>query len=134
MRISNPADNKQLYVKIPADLFAALEARCRKTGRSGRAEIILALGRYLVSPIDGEIVGLPKRIGKRINLCMRIPAAFVEGLEARSCLSWRTVTAEFTLAMERHLIQPAEPLLPRPVKVKRPRGRPRKSPLTSPGN
>jgi len=128
MVLRNPENKKQLYVDIPADLVKAMDMRCRKTGRSRSAETILALERHLPSPIDGEIADLPKRGRRRVVLYAEVPAALVDGLKSRCHLSLRTLTIEVLLALERHLACPLEPLPPKPVKVKRSRGRPRKTP------
>ena len=105
------------------------DARCRETGRKRTPELVLALERYLATPADALPPARPIRSGLPVVLYGEIRAALIDDLQARAMATVRSMTAEVILALERHLTQPAEPRPPRPEKLKRPRGRPRKAPV-----
>jgi len=127
MKRINPADKKQLHVKIPNDLVEAIDAHCLQTGRSRTAETTLALARHLASPIHGEIVDLPIRTGEPTTFAGDIPAGLLDALVERSRVSLRTLRVEVRLALEKHLAGSVDPLFQKPEQLKGPKGRSRKT-------
>jgi len=127
LKTINPAEKRQLQVKIPNDLVEAMDGRCRQTGRSRTAEATLALARHLASPIDNEIADLPKRIGEPTNFAGEVQADLLDALVKRSRVSLRTLRVEVRLALEKHLGRPAEPLVQEPEQLKGPKRRSRKT-------
>jgi len=127
MKRINPADKKQLHIKIPNDLVEALDRRCRQTGRSRTAEAALALAQHLASPIDNEIADIPKRTGEPTKFAGDFPAELLDALGERSRVSLRTLRVEVRLALEKHLAGSVDPLFQKPEQLKGPKGRSRKT-------
>lgn len=48
---SIPRRDKGVYVELPPDLLKAFDRRCRESGWTRRAEIIMAMRAWLAQPI-----------------------------------------------------------------------------------